>query len=117
MGDCHSFDPGSKFGLEKKKKKKQPNEHPGPGAAYAFLNVSYSNLENLQQIGGNRDSPHPRPDCTIAKSLLNSSALHSENYDTTVVSPLVENHSPLVENNGMHAGDGRKNRLLLTDVT
>jgi Archaeal phage integrase len=50
------------------------------------------------------------------KSLLNSSALHSEKYDTTVVSPLVENHSPLVENNGMYAGDGRKNRLLLTDV-
>ena len=60
MGDCHSFDPGSKFGWKrktKKKKKKQPNEHPGPGAAYTFLNVSNSNLENLQQIGGNRDSP------------------------------------------------------------
>ena len=40
MGDCHSFDPGSKFGVEKKtKKKKQPNEHPGPGAAYTFFSV------------------------------------------------------------------------------
>jgi hypothetical protein len=29
MGDCHSFDPGSKFGLKK------PNERPGPGA-YTF---------------------------------------------------------------------------------
>jgi hypothetical protein len=50
MGDCHSFDPGSKFGLEKKtKKKKQPNEHPGPGAAYTFFTISNSNLERLQQ--------------------------------------------------------------------
>ena len=32
--DCHSLDPGSKFGLEKK-----PNGHPGPGA---FL-TSFSN--------------------------------------------------------------------------
>jgi hypothetical protein len=30
--DCHSFDPGSKFGLEKKK----PNGHPGPGAYLLF---------------------------------------------------------------------------------
>jgi hypothetical protein len=29
--DCHSFDPGSKFGLIEK-----PNGHPGPGA-YTFL--------------------------------------------------------------------------------
>jgi hypothetical protein len=37
MGDCHSFDPGSKFGLAKKtNKKNKPNEHPGPGAAYFF---------------------------------------------------------------------------------
>jgi len=27
MGDCHSLDPGSKFGLEK-----EPNGYPGPGA-------------------------------------------------------------------------------------
>ena len=42
--DCHSFDPGSKFGLERKtqKKKQQPNGHPGPGAAYTFLDVSSS---------------------------------------------------------------------------
>jgi hypothetical protein len=49
MGDCHSFDPGSKFGLEKKKKKKQPNEHPGPGAAYSFFSISNSTLAKLQQ--------------------------------------------------------------------
>jgi hypothetical protein len=30
MGDCHSFDPGSKFGLKK------PNERPGPGAYLLF---------------------------------------------------------------------------------
>src|SRR4051794_32895607 len=28
--DCHSLDPGSKFGL------KEPNEHPGPGAYNNF---------------------------------------------------------------------------------
>jgi len=42
--DCHSFDPGSKFGLPKKKKKKQPNEYPGPGATYAFFTFSNLNL-------------------------------------------------------------------------
>src|ERR671914_1793148 len=49
--DCHSFDPGSKFGLEKK-----PNERPGPGA-YDFSNVSNSNLKKLQQNQTNHDSP------------------------------------------------------------
>ncbi len=34
--DCHSFDPGSKFGLERKTKKKKPNEHPGPGAYFSL---------------------------------------------------------------------------------
>jgi hypothetical protein len=29
--DCHSLDPGSKFGLEK-----EPNEYPGPGACNTF---------------------------------------------------------------------------------
>jgi hypothetical protein len=46
MGDCHSFDPGSKFGLKKKKKK--PNGHPGPGA-FNFCSISSSSFENLQQ--------------------------------------------------------------------
>jgi hypothetical protein len=36
--DCHSFDPGSKFGLEKNKKKKiPPNGHPSPGAFLLLL--------------------------------------------------------------------------------
>jgi len=43
MGDCHSFDPGSKFGLKKK-----PNERPGPGA-YDFSTISNSGFKNLQQ--------------------------------------------------------------------
>ena len=41
--DCHSFDPGSKFGLEKKK----PNGHPGPGA-YTFFSISNSSFMNLR---------------------------------------------------------------------
>jgi hypothetical protein len=41
--DCHSFDPGSKFGLEKKK----PNGHPGPGA-YTFSSISNSSFMNLR---------------------------------------------------------------------
>jgi hypothetical protein len=50
MGDCHSFDPGSKFGLERKtnKKKQQPNEHPGPGAAYTFFSISNSNPAKVE---------------------------------------------------------------------
>jgi len=50
MGDCHSFDPGSKFGLERKtnKKKQQPNEHPGPGAAYTFFSISNSNHAKVE---------------------------------------------------------------------
>jgi hypothetical protein len=49
MGDCHSFDPGSKFGLERKtnKKKQQPNEHPGPGAALLF---SAFQIQILQKV-------------------------------------------------------------------
>ncbi|MFL6522127.1 MAG: hypothetical protein ACJ71B_01455 [Nitrososphaera sp.] len=36
--DCHSFDPGSKFGLEKNKKKKiPPNGHARPGAFLLLL--------------------------------------------------------------------------------
>jgi hypothetical protein len=50
MGDCHSFDPGSKFGFERKtnKKKQQPNEHPGPGAAYTFFSISNSNPAKVE---------------------------------------------------------------------
>jgi hypothetical protein len=50
MGDCHSFDPGSKFGLERKtnKKKQLPNEHPGPGAAYTFFSISNSNPAKVE---------------------------------------------------------------------
>ncbi|MDQ3882925.1 MAG: hypothetical protein M3243_02600, partial [Thermoproteota archaeon] len=45
--------------------------------------------------------------------------MHSEKF-STVVSPLVENRSPLVENNRVHTGgddDGRKNSLLLANAT
>ena len=41
--NCHSFDPGSKFGLEKKK----PNGHPCPGA-YTFFSISNSSFMNLR---------------------------------------------------------------------
>ena len=58
MGDCHSFDPGSKFGLENREKKdNQPNGHPGPGAAHTSFRISNSNLEKLQQKVGSRDIP------------------------------------------------------------
>ena len=40
MGDCHSFDPGSKFGLKKK-----PNERPRPGA-YDFPLFQIQGLKN-----------------------------------------------------------------------
>jgi hypothetical protein len=39
--DCHSFDPGSKFGLKK------PNGHPGPGA-YTLFSISNSSFKNLR---------------------------------------------------------------------
>ena len=57
MGDCHSFDPGSKFGLERKtnKKKQQPNEHPGPGAAYTFFSISNSNPAKVEVAALLRD--------------------------------------------------------------
>ncbi len=114
MGDCHSFDPGSKFGVRK------PNGHPGPGAVCTFLDISNSNLRKLQRNIGIHDSPPSKTGLpNIQKSLLNSSALHSEKF-STVVSPLVENRSPLVENNRVHTGgddDGRKNSLLLANAT
>ena len=49
--DCHSLDPGSKFGLGK-----EPNERPGPGAC-TFYSISNSCSKNLQQNQTNRDSP------------------------------------------------------------
>jgi hypothetical protein len=107
MGDCHSFDPGSKFGLEKKK----PNGHPGPGA-YTFFSISNSNHEKLQQNERNHDSPpsqtglhntiQPQQNCTPL----------DERTDNTVVSPLVENGSLPVENCIMN-GCGDNNNLLL----
>jgi hypothetical protein len=70
------------------------------------LDISNSNLRELQQNIEIHDSPPSKTGLrNIQKSLLNSSALHSEKF-TNVVSPLVENRTPLVENNGMHtAGD------------
>ncbi len=107
MGDCHSFDPGSKFGLEKKK----PNGHPGPGA-YTFLNIANPNQEKLQQKERNRDSPpsqtglhntiQPQRNCTPL----------DEKTDNTVVSPLVENGSLPVENCIMNGCDDDNNLLL-----
>jgi hypothetical protein len=117
MGDCHSFDPGSKFGLEKKK----PNGHPGPGAAYTFFSISNSNLEKLQQKVRNRDSP---PSSTglhgsLQPQLLNSSpSLHQEQgQGYTDGSPLVENGSLSVENIDMHTGDSEKSLLMLPATT
>ena len=103
MGDCHSFDPGSKFGLKK------PNGHPGPGAAYTFLNISNSNLGNLQQIGGYRDSPPSQTGLhTTQKPWLNSCPLQLENEDAII--------SPLVENNRTHVGNSDKNPLTLANA-
>jgi arsenate reductase len=42
INNCHSLDPGSKFGLEK-----EPNEHPGPGAYNNFMVRSRMNLSFL----------------------------------------------------------------------
>ena len=97
MGDCHSLDPGSKFGLEK-----GPNEHPGPGAYNNFYNISNSNPKNLQPNQTNRDSPPSQTGMdNIQRSQRNSA------------SPLVENgFSPLVENQDMNGGND-KNLLLL----
>ena len=60
--DCHSLDPGSKFGLGK-----EPNERPGPGAC-TFFAFSNSNPRNLEQNQTNPDSPHARPDCATPNS-------------------------------------------------
>jgi len=84
MGDCHSLDPGSKFGLEK-----GPNEHPGPGAYNNFYNISNSNPKNLQQNQTNRDSPPSQTGMdNIQRSQRNSA-------------------SPLVENQGMNGGNDK----------
>ena len=119
MGDCHSFDPGSKFGLERKtnKKKQQPNEHPGPGAAYTFFSISNSNPAKLQQNLGNRDSPPSQTGLQDSVHLQPSkSAYIHEKNDTPVVSPLVENGSPLVENNAMHTGGNKNSPLLSSNI-
>jgi hypothetical protein len=107
MGDCHSFDPGSKFGLKK------PNGRPGPGATYTFFSISNSNPEKLQQKERNRDSPPSQTGlrCTL-QSQLNSSSLCLEEDDTDG-SPLVENGSLPVENSDMCAGDSEKSLLVL----
>ena len=118
MGDCHSFDPGSKFGLERKtNKKKKPNEHPGPGAAYTFFSISNAFGEKLQQNLGNRDSPSSQTGLhdSVYYQPPKSASIHEKN-DTSVVSPLVENRSPLVENNSMHTGDSKNSPLLLSSV-
>jgi hypothetical protein len=110
MGDCHSFDPGSKFGLQK------PNERPGPGA-YTFLNVSSSYHKDLKQKERNRDSPSSQTGLHNTQQFqLNSSPLHSEK-DNAVVSPLVENGSLPAENCGMNDGYNDKNLLLLDATT
>ena len=87
--DCHSLDPGSKFGLEK-----EPNEHPGPGAYNNFFTISNSSSKNLQQNQTNRDSPPSQTRLYNIKRSQRNSA------------------SPLVENQGMNGGND-KNLLLL----
>jgi hypothetical protein len=114
MGDCHSFDPGSKFGLKKKKKK--PNGHPGPGA-FNFCSISSSSFENLQQNPANRDSPPSKTGMhNCRQSKLNSSSLRSDK-DNAVVSPLIENGSLPVENRIMHGSNSDNNLLLLHATT
>jgi hypothetical protein len=111
MGDCHSFDPGSKFGLEKKK----PNGHPGPGAAYTFFNISNSRLENLQQKERNRDSPPYQTGLYNALRPQRNSAPIDEKKDNAI-SPLMKNRfSPLVENGGINGGNDKN--LLLPSAT
>jgi hypothetical protein len=110
MGDCHSFDPGSKFGLKKK-----PNERPGPGA-YDFSTISNSGFKNLQQNQANRDSPHPTGLHNTLQPQQKSAPMH-EDKDNTVVSPLVENGSLPVENCIMNGGDNDNNLLLLPAKT
>jgi hypothetical protein len=96
MGDCHSLDPGSKFGLGK-----EPNERPGPGAR-TFYSISNSCSKNLQQNQTNRDSPPSQTGLYNTQKSQRNSA-----------SPLVENgFSSLVENQGMN-GSNDKNLLLL----
>jgi hypothetical protein len=77
MGDCHSFDPGSKFGLKKK-----PNGHPGPGA-YDFSNVSNSTLKNLQQNQTNRDSPPSQTELYTTQQPQQNHAPLNEKKDNT----------------------------------
>ena len=115
MGDCHSFDPGSKFGLEDKKKKIPPNGHPGPGAAHTSFSVSNSNLEKLQHKVRNRDSPPSKTELygTLLQQRKSSASLRSEKRDADC-SPLMENSSLPVENRVMHTdGDNDSEETLL----
>ena len=111
MGDCHSFDPGSNFGLKK------PNGYPGPGAAYTFFSISNSNLQKLQQKERNRDSP---PSSTglygTLQPQLNSSSSYPEKGNADG-SPLVENGSLPVENSYTRVGDSEKSLLMLPAPT
>jgi hypothetical protein len=92
MGDCHSLDPGSKFGLEK-----EPNEYPGPGAYNNFFTISNSSSKNLQQNQTNRDSPP-----------FQTGMYNIQRPQRNFASPLTENgFSPLVENQGMNGGNDK----------
>jgi hypothetical protein len=62
--------------------------------------------------------PHTGPECTILYT-ANHQSLHAsihEKNDTSVVSPLVENRSPLVENNGIHTSNSKNSPLLLPNA-
>jgi hypothetical protein len=110
MGDCHSFDPGSKFGLKK------PNGHPGPGA-YTFFTTLNSNLQKLQQKERNRDSPPSQTGLHgTLQPQLNSSSLYPEKGNADG-SPLVENGSLPMENSDMRVGDSEKSLLMLPAAT
>jgi hypothetical protein len=100
MGDCHSLDPGSKFGLEK-----EPNGHPGPGA---YTNFPIFQIQALRIYNKARQiMPVP-----IQTGLYDTQRLQRDS-----ASPLVENgFSPLVENQGTNGGN-YKNLLLLAATT
>src|SRR5581483_1428597 len=89
MGDCHSFDPGSKFGF-------RPNDNPGPGALTSF-NISANITQKLQEGRDIRAIPPYQ------------SGLYNSGFSPASSSPLVENHSLLVENK---TTDGFKQYLI-----
>jgi hypothetical protein len=63
MGDCHSLDPGSKFGLEK-----EPNGYPGPGA-YNFPLFQIQVLRFFNKTKQIMTVSIPRPACTTPNKL------------------------------------------------